>query len=71
MVNVVESKAAFDAQTPFICRTINTFDEFDLVVFDLEGHLTANAAEWADAFHFTIKVSCVAHLVFVRDCSGQ
>ena len=71
VVDIVKTKAAFDAKPSFVRGAVDTLDELDLAVFDLKRNLAADAAERADAFGFTVKIRAIADLVFVRDRCGH
>ena len=71
MMDVIKTEPPFDAKPPFVGGTVDPFDEFDFVIFDLERDLSANTTKRANAFNFLVVVLRVAHLVFVSDGCGQ
>ena len=71
MVDIVKTKAAFDAKAAFVGGAVDPFDEFDFAVFNFQRNLAADAAERADAVGFAVKISAVADLVFVCNCGGH
>ena len=71
VVNIVKSKAAFDAEATFIRGPVDPFDIFNAISFDLKADLTAHTAERADAFDLMIKIFAVSNLVFIGDCCWQ
>ena len=66
MVDVVEPEAALDAEAVLVCRAVETVDELDLLVFDLERHLASHPAERADRGHLAVDVLAVAVLGVVE-----
>ena len=69
VVDIVEPKAAFHAETVLVGGAVNAIDPYNLVVLDLERQLTANTAIGADGFYLAVKVLQVALLVLIH-CSG-
>ena len=57
--DIVEAEAAFHAKTVRICRAVLTHDRNDLVVLDLVGELTANAAIGAHTVDLAVRLAIV------------
>ena len=65
VVDIVKTKAPFDAQAAFVCGAVDTLDELHLVVFDFQRDLTAHTTERAHAFGFRIIIRAIADLSVV------
>ena len=68
VINVVESEPSFYAETLFIGRAVCALNVFDLIIFDLKGELTTDAAVRTDGLDFTVIVGAVAALSGIHDC---
>src|SRR5690606_17480274 len=55
VVGVIETVATLHAQTLLVGRTVTTLDVEDLVVLDVVGQLTADAAERADRVDLLVR----------------
>ena len=71
MMNVIKTKASLDAKPSLVCRAVDTFNKFDLIVFDLQRYLTANTTERTDAFNLFVIISAVANLIFINYARGH
>ena len=68
-VGVVETKAAFDAQTAVVGRAVAALHADDFVVFDLVGQQATHAAEGADRVDFFVH-DLVAHVGLGHERAG-
>src|SRR6266404_786125 len=70
MVDVVETKTALDAEAVVVGRAVAALGVNDLLVLDLIGDLTADAAEWAERVHLLVGIGD-AGLVLVQHHRGH
>ena len=54
MVHIVEAETSLDAETPMIRRAVASFDVVDLIVLDIEGEQTADAAVGTGGGHLLV-----------------
>ena len=70
VVDIVVAKAAFDAQTALVCRTIDALNILHLAIFDLNRNLATHTTKRTNAFCFAIKIFAVPNAV-TRSHSGR
>ena len=65
-MDVIKPKAAFHAKPTFVGRPVDAFDKFDLIILDLQRHLTADAAERANAFNLAVIIAAISDLLLIH-----
>ena len=66
MMDIIKSKASFDTEPAFVRGAVDAFDKFDLIILDLQRHLTADAAKRANAFNLAVIIAAIADLLIIH-----